>query len=145
MSPHAVQARIISRWARAWAKYSFHSLSLSGTTSVRPRCWTGCGIRLSPEDESAARGGHGPAEVHGDFGVLDLAATAGRVVVGVLALGGTGAVVVHGAAELAHVLDDHRHAVRVTLAEMTARRVVRPLAAEFDDAARDVRDRKSVV
>jgi len=37
MSPQAVQARIIRVCARAWAKYSAHSLSLSGTSSVMPR------------------------------------------------------------------------------------------------------------
>src|SRR5262249_57917198 len=70
--------------------------------------------------------------------VVGPAALARGVVVAVLALGPAGAGVVGLAAELAHVLDDHRHAVGVALAQMAARGVVRPLAAELDDAARDV-------
>src|SRR5256886_3879018 len=42
------------------------------------------------------------------------------------------------AAELADILDHHRHPVRVTLAEVAARGVVGPPAAELDDPARDV-------
>src|SRR5437867_9800032 len=113
-----------------------------------PRYWTGWGMRAprdrisdlsSAHDQGAAGGRHGPAEIHRDLDVLHLAAMAGGVVVGVHAVGGAGAVVVHGAAELAHVLDHHRHAVRVALAEVATRRVVGALAAELDDAARDVR------
>src|SRR5258706_9018139 len=106
-----------------------------------PRYWTGWGMRapLFAHDQGAAGGGHGPAEVHRDLGVLHLAAVAGGVVERVHALGGARAVVVHGAAELPHVLDHHRHAVRVALAEVAAGRVVGALAAELDDPARHVR------
>src|SRR5467141_3897309 len=110
-----------------------------------PRNWTGWGMRapyslaLSAHDQGAAGGGHGPAEVHRDLRVLHLTATAGGIVVGVHALGGARAVVVDDAAELAHVLDHHRHAVRVALAEVAAGRVVGALAAELDDPARHVR------
>src|SRR3989442_940909 len=102
-----------------------------------PRNWTGWGMRapLSAHDQGAAGGGHGPAEVHRDLGVLHLAAVAGGVIVGVHALGGARAVVVDGATELAHVLDHHRHAVRVPLAQVAAGRVVGTLAAELDDPA----------
>src|SRR5947207_15317154 len=92
----------------------------------------------SAQYQGAAEGRHGPAQVHGDLGVLHLTATARRVVVRVHALGGLRAVVVHGPAELAHVLDHHGHAVGVTLAEMAARGVVGAPAAELDDAARHV-------
>src|SRR5206468_10196909 len=95
--------------------------------------------KLVVHDERGARGRHGPAEVHGDRRVLHLPALALRIVVAVLALGPAGAVVVHEAAELSHVLDDHAHAVGVALAQMAARGVVRPFASELDDAARDVR------
>src|SRR4029450_3569941 len=107
-------------------------------SSAMPRYWTGWGIELSPHDERATGRRHCPSQVHGDLGVFDLPALPRRVVVAVLALGGARAGVVDGAAKLAHVLDHHRHAVRVALAEVAARRVVRPLAAELDDAARDV-------
>src|SRR5882724_10219426 len=126
-----------------------------------PRYWTGWGIKgssfytrlgrgapgpgrpaartgLVPHDERAAGRGHGPAEVHRDLGVLDLATAARRIVVGVDALGGARAVVVHGAAQLAHVLDHHGHPVRVALAEMAARGIVGPRAPELDDPARHV-------
>src|SRR5437867_1993593 len=115
------------------------------------------GLRSVVEDEGGAGGWHGPAEVHRDLRVLHLSALARRVVVRVPAPRGAGAIVVHGAAELADVLDDHRHAVRVALAEVAAGRVVRAAAAQLDDAARDVLpalallaeavllDRKSVV
>src|SRR3990172_1258550 len=108
-----------------------------------PRYWTGWGISgsfsaSSPQDQGAAGGRDRPAEVHRDLGVLHLAAAAGRVVVGVHALRGARAVVVHGPAELAHVLDHHGHPVRVALAEAAAGRVVRPPGSGRDDAARDV-------
>src|SRR5262249_17981580 len=85
------------------------------------------------QNERASRGRHRPAEIHRDLRVLHLAALAGRVVIGVHAVGGLWAVVVHGAAELAYVLDDHVHAVGVALAEVTAGGVVRALAAQLDD------------
>src|SRR5207247_6521294 len=88
--------------------------------------------KLAVHDERGARGRHGPAEVHGDRRVLHLPALARRIVVAVLALGPAGAVVVHEAAELSHVLDHHAHAVGVALAQMAARGVVRPLASELD-------------
>src|SRR6266545_7052421 len=93
---------------------------------------------LASHDERAAGRGHGPAEVHRDLGVLDLAALARGIVVRVDALGGARTVVVHGAAQLAHVLDHHGHAVRVALAEVAARRVVGTRAPELDDPARHV-------
>src|SRR5437870_5358446 len=89
----------------------------------------------SSQNERAPGGRHRPAEIHRDLGVLDLAAFAGRVIVGVHAVGGLGTVVVGGAAELPHVLDDHVHAVRVAFAEVTARRVVGAFAAQLDDPA----------
>src|SRR5213593_4593955 len=126
-----------------------------------PRYWTGWGMTgsftagsprtrgpqspavlrlalLASHDERAAGRGHGPAKVHRDLGVLDLAALARGIVVRVDALGGARTVVVHGAAELAHVLDHHGHAVRVALAEVAARRVVGTRAPELDDPARHV-------
>src|SRR5262245_52348994 len=105
-----------------------------------PRYWTGWGIGASsaPHDERAAGRGHGPAEVHGDLGVLDLTTVARGVVVGVHAFGRARAVV-DGATELADVLAHHRHTVRVALAEVATRRVVGALAPELDDAARHVR------
>src|SRR2546428_8910081 len=126
-----------------------------------PRYWTGWGMAgsftagsprtrgpqppavlrlalLASHDERAAGRGHGPAEVHRDLGVLDLAALARGIVVRVDALGGARTVVVHGAAELAHVLDHHGHAVRVALADVAARRVVGARAPELDDPARHV-------
>src|SRR5439155_22380554 len=71
-------------------------------------------------------------------GVRALPPAARAVVVGVGALGRLRAIVVHSAAQLADILDHHRHAVRVTLAEVAARGVVGPPAAELDDPARDV-------
>src|SRR5262249_33085670 len=46
--------------------------------------------------------------------------------------------VVGEAPELTNVLDHHRHAVRVALAEVTAGRVVGAPSSELDDAARHV-------
>src|ERR671918_384412 len=106
--------------------------------SVMPRYWTGWGTGLSPHDQGAAGGRHGPAEVHRDPGILDLPAAARGVVIGVDALGGLRAVVVHGPAELADVLDYHGHPVRVPLAQVATRGVVGAPAAELDDPARDV-------
>src|SRR5262249_57766901 len=64
--------------------------------------WLGhSGLLASPHDERAAGRRHGPAEVHRDLGVLDLAAVAGRIVVGANALGGARAIVGHSAARLA--------------------------------------------
>src|SRR2546430_16141723 len=83
--------------------------------SVMPRYWTGWGISdpsspdSSAEYEGAASGRHRPAQVHRDLGVLDLPAAARAVVVGVDTLGRLRAIVVHGAAELADILDHHRH------------------------------------
>src|SRR4029077_5370602 len=111
-----------------------------------PRYCTGGGIRSSlsglarlvTHDQGATGRGHGPAEVHRDLGVLDLTTMARRVVVGVHPFGGARAVIVHGTAQLTHVLDHHRHAVGVALAEVAARSIIRALAAELDDPARDV-------
>ena len=82
----------------------------------------------------------GPAEIGADFDILDLAAAAFAVVVGVLALavGADRAGIVGVVAQLAGVLDDHVHAVGVALAQMAARGVVGPLAAERDRAVRHV-------
>src|SRR2546429_9869795 len=94
--------------------------------SVMPRYWTGSGINdtsspdSSAEYEGAARGRHGPAQGHRDLGVLDLPAAARAVVVGVDALGRLRAIVVHGAAGLAGILDHPRHSVPVTLSEGAA-------------------------
>src|SRR4051794_4578720 len=55
-----------------------------------------------------------------------------------LAVRSRGTGVVDVPAQLAHILDDHVHAVRVALAEMPAARVVRTLSAEAHDAASDV-------
>ena len=52
-----------------------------------------------------------------------------------LPLGGAGAVVIHRAAQLAHILNDHIHPVRVALAQVAATEVVGPHAAQVDDAA----------
>src|SRR5712691_10197745 len=167
MKPQARQARSISLCPRASLKCSRHSESFSGITRFMPRYstlgisapyWdsprraprlrlvgpvsnrTSVGTRASVvHDESGAGGWHGPAEVHGDPTVLDLAAPTRRVIVAVLSLGRAGAVVVHAPAELAHVLDDHAHAVRIALAEVAARSVVGPPAAQLDDPARHVR------
>src|ERR1700722_6477546 len=85
------------------------------------------------------RGGRvGPAEIGADLHVFDLAAAAFLVVEIVLSL----AVWPHRAgivdivAQLAGILDHHVHAVGVALAEMTARSVIGPLAAEGDRAVR---------
>src|SRR5256884_5645973 len=110
--------------------------------SVMPRYWTGSGINdtsspdSSAEYEGAARGRHGPAQVHRDLGVLDLPAAARAVVVGVDALGRLRAIVLHGAPELADILHHHPHPVRVTLAEEAARGVVGPRAAELEHPPR---------
>src|SRR5262245_59717240 len=105
-----------------------------------PRYWTGSGIGglLSAQDERAAGRRHRPAQVHGDLGVLHLTAATGGVIVGVDSLRRLRAVVVRGAPELPDVLDDHRHPVRVALAQVTTRRVVGALASQLDDAARYV-------
>src|SRR5262249_15628985 len=99
------------------------------------RRWPWKRLPLVVEDERRARGWHGPAEIHGDLRVLDLPALLRRVVVGVLALRPAGAIIVHRAPELARVLDHHRHAVGVALAQVAAGGVVGPAAAELDDAA----------
>src|SRR5262245_3054444 len=152
MSRQLLQVRSISLCcSRASLKCSRHSESFSGITRFMPRYSTlgifsltlpsphrGEGESLVVHDEGGAGRRHRPAEIHGDLGVLDLSALPRGVVVAVLALSRTRAVVVHPAAELAHVLDDHAHAVGVALAEMAARRVVGPLAPQLDDAARDV-------
>src|SRR5438094_4070556 len=93
---------------------------------------------LFPEDHRASGGRHGPAEVHRDLHVLDLAALARAVVVGVQAVDGLRAVIVHGAPKLPDVLDDHVHAVGVPLAHVESRRVVGALAAQLDDPAADI-------
>src|SRR5262249_44272921 len=126
-SPHLAHLRSISVCrCRASLKCSRHSESFSGITRFMPR-YSMLGITRSRsvvEDQGRAGRRHRPSEVHGDAGILDLPAAPGRVVVGVLALGGARAVVVDGAPELAHVLDHHAHAVGVALAEMAARGVV---------------------
>ena len=70
--------------------------------------------------------------------VLQGPAAALAVVVAVLPLLPVRAVVVDLAAELAHILDDHVHAVRVGLAEMSAAGVVGARAAEEDRPVGDV-------
>src|SRR5258705_4751633 len=142
MSPHFAHLRRTSfrRW-RASLKCSRHSESFSGITSFMPRYSTlamGRSPRSVVEDQGRAGGRHRPAEIHGNAGVPTLPALARRVVVGVLAVRRSRAGVVHGAPQLAHVLDDHAHAVGVALAEMPARGIVGPLPAQLDDAAGDV-------
>src|SRR5689334_20294801 len=95
-------------------------------------------IELVPHDEGGPGRRHRPAEVHGDARVLHLPALAWRVVVGMFAVLPARAVVVGLPAELTHVLDHHRDAVGVALAQVAAGGVVGALAAELDDAARDV-------
>src|SRR6266436_10104839 len=154
MSWHWRQARSISRWPRASVKYSRHSESFSGTTRFIPRYST-VGMLFGPphpalspsagergksvvEDQGGAGRRHGPSEVHRDAGVPHLSAPPRSVVIAVLALGPPRAGVVDLAAELADVLDHHRHAMGVALAEMAARGVVGTAAAQLDDAARDI-------
>src|SRR5262244_1769418 len=140
MSRQLLQARSISLCcSRASLKCSRHSESFSGITRFMPRYSTlAIACLLVVHDEGGAGWRHRPAEIHGDLRVLHLAALARRVVVAVLALGRAGAVIVDQAAELAHVLDDHAHAVRVALAEVAAGGVVRSLTAQLDDPARHV-------
>src|SRR3954469_11032545 len=90
----------------------------------------------APHDHGRAGARHGPAEVGGHLAGLHLAAAALLVVVGMLALavGADRTAVVDIMAQLAHVLDHHVHAVRVTLAQVPAAGVVGPLAAEADGA-----------
>src|SRR5215472_13444155 len=134
--PHA---RSIRRCPRASLKCSLHSESLSGMTRFIPRYSTLAMARLSVvKDEGGSRRGHRPSQIHGDLRVAHLPALLGRVVVAVFALGRARTVVVDGAAELAHVLDDHGHAVRVALAQVPSRRIVRPATPELDDPARHV-------
>src|SRR5262245_11270134 len=135
---------------RYWTGCGISSISLPtvagpiGRRSIVPRIGgfggpcRGPPSSSSPQNERAAGRRYRPAEIHRDLGVLHLAALARRVVVGVHALGGSWAVIVHGAAELAYVLDDHVHAVGVALAEVTTRGVVRALAAQPDDPAAHV-------
>src|SRR5262249_26499534 len=82
----------------------------------------------------------GPAEIGADLDVLDLAAAAFLVVVGVLpfAVGADWAGIVGVVAELPRVLGHHVHAVGLALAQVTDRGVVWSLAAEVDRAVRDV-------
>ncbi len=81
-----------------------------------------------------------PAEVGGQLHIAHLAAAAFGVVVGMppLAVRPDRAGVVDLAAQLAGVLDHHVHAVGIALAEVAAGGVVRPRAAELDDARGDV-------
>src|SRR5215813_5132843 len=116
----------------------------------RPRWSTACrDIRLvasvfpplpALHNHGRTGAGHGPAEIRTQLGILHLAASAFAVVIGVpaLAVGPDRTGIVHVAAQLAHVLDDHVHAVGVALAEVAPRGVVRTPAAELDDATRDV-------
>src|SRR4030095_11877142 len=139
MSPHFAHLRRTSfRRCRASLKCSRHSESFSGITRFMPRYSTEA-IGLVPHDEGGAGRWHRPAKIHGDACVPDLAALARRVVVGVLAVLPARAVVVDLAAELPHGLDHPRDAMRVALAEVAARGVVRPPPAQLDDAARYVR------
>src|ERR1700759_383550 len=87
-----------------------------------------------------SRAGHRPAEIGRHLGIPHLTATALTMIIGVLplAIGPDRTTVVGIVAELADILDHHGDAVGVALAEMSARRVVRPLAAERDGAVRDV-------
>src|SRR6266851_6581319 len=127
--PCGIYSALASRRPQAAAQLEERAPSQLG------RQW---GSRLVVHDEGGAGRRHRPAEIHGDPAVLDLAALARRVVVAVLALGPARAVVVGEPTELAHVLDDHAHAVGVALAEVAARCVVGPPAAELDGPARHV-------
>src|SRR5437868_13691102 len=94
----------------------------------------------APHDHRRPRRWVGPAKIGADLDILDLAAAAFLVVVGVLALAvrPDRAGIVDVMAQLPGVLDDHVHAVRIALAQMAAAGVVRPLAAECDRAVADV-------
>src|SRR5690349_15501488 len=90
----------------------------------------------APHHHRRSRAGHRPAEIGRDLGVPHLAATALAIIESVLpsAIRPDRTVVVRIMAELADILDHHRDAMGVALAEMTARRIVRPFAAELDGA-----------
>src|SRR5882672_7410276 len=93
-----------------------------------------------PHHHGRAGAGHRPAEVGRHFGVPDLAAAALAVVVGVAALAvrSDRAGIIDVVAQLPDVLHHHVDAVGVALAQVPARGVVRPLAAELDGAVADV-------
>src|SRR5438045_8448173 len=96
---------------------------------------------LSPPHHHGRSGaGHRPAEIGGQLGVLHLAATALAIIVGMLplAIGPDRTAVVGIVAELTHILDHHGDAMGIAFAEMAARGVVRPFAAEHDGAVGDV-------
>src|SRR5215470_10479462 len=82
--------------------------------------------------------GHRPAQIRTQLRILYLAASTFPVVIGVLAfaVGADRTGIVHVAAQLAHVLDDHIHTVGVALAEMATRGIVWPFSAKLDDATR---------
>src|SRR5712692_3000064 len=88
----------------------------------------------APHDHRRAGRRVGPAEIGADLDIPDLAAAAFLVVVGMLplAVGADRAGIVRVVAQLPGVFDHHVHAVRVALAQMPARRVVGPSAAELD-------------
>src|SRR6185295_13283972 len=94
----------------------------------------------APHDHGRARAGIGPAQVGRHLAVLDLAAAALAIVVGVLALAvrPDRAGIVGVVPELPHVLDHHVHAVRIALAEMAAAGVVGSPAAQPHGAVGDV-------
>src|SRR4051794_5140417 len=94
----------------------------------------------APHDHGRAGAGIGPAQVGRQLGVLDLPAATLAIVVGVLSLavGPDRTRIVGVVAQLAHVLDHHVDAVRITLAEMAAAGVVGPLAAEANGAVAHV-------
>src|SRR6185437_5731117 len=97
-------------------------------------------LRAAPHDHGRAGHGIGPAQICGDLDILHLPATAFAIVIGVpaLAIRADRTGIIRVMAQLANVLDHHVHAVGVTLAQMPARRVLRPLAAEARDAGGDV-------
>src|SRR5919106_5852664 len=88
------------------------------------------------QNQGGAGPGRAPAEVGGELDILHLAAAALAIVEGVNAAAALAdrAIIVDVVAQLAHVLDHHADAVGVALAQMAAAGVVRPPAAEMDDA-----------
>src|SRR5258705_4478767 len=121
------------------------SLSTSSMVNLMPR-YSPCSICRSSRryalpalhNHGRTGAGHRPAQIRTQLSILHLAASTLAVIIGVLALavGSNGTGIVHVAAQLAHVLNDHIHAVGVALAEMAPRGIVRTASAELDDAAR---------
>src|SRR5882672_8116172 len=103
-----------------------------------------CSIGLSPlpalHHHRRPCAGHRPAQIRTQLRILHLAAAPFPIVISMLAraVGSERTGIVYVAAQLAHVLNDHIHAVGVAFAEMPTRGIVRTTSAELDDATRDV-------